>query len=107
LCKEIEMTNEEYDIKMKNIEKEFNEKKKALVLEYVNSNAIAKKGDIIEDKRYKICVRRLCCSIGFKRYPIAWYEGVKLTKKNEPYKSQEVTTIMQADIININDKPIK
>lgn len=100
------MTNKEYDKAIYEIEKDFEAKKKAIRLEYVESNAIAKVGDIVSDGSVTISVDKIICSTTFDSYPIIKYSGIKYTKRGNPYKSGEDSIMRQSNIETINGKPV-
>jgi hypothetical protein len=82
------MSREEYDIKLKELEKEFNEKKTALIIECGLSQRKFNNGDIIRSNTgVTIEVSKVKVYTGFDRYPIPVYHGAELTKALVPKKN--------------------
>lgn len=100
------MTNKEYDKAIYEVVKDFELKKKAIRLEYVESNAIAKVGDIVNDGPVTILVEETTYSVPFDSYPIIQYSGIKCNEQGKPYKSNEDGVVRQSNIITINGKPV-
>ena len=86
------MEKEEYKLKLKEIEAEYDAKKKALYKEYALSNAKFKMVDIIKDERWTIKVDVISTYIGFGD-PEPVYRGYELKKDLTPKKSMERQSI--------------
>lgn len=92
------MTEEEYKIKLKQIDKERDKSLQLLYKEYALSNNPYKIGDIIKDHQSIIKIE----SIGiYKGYYFSGckYFGTKLTSKLVPFKNGDKSTIYQMNIL--------
>ncbi len=92
------MTIEEYKKLLFELEKEFEEKKKQLIIRYSKETRRYKIGDIIEDKSGdKIIVERIQASCVFGE-PDTVYSGIELTKNRKPSLKRTQRSIYQTSI---------
>lgn len=91
------MTLEEYKIKMKELEEEFQQKKRVLIKQYALANNTVKIGDIIEDHIGKILVKSIKIFVDLRK-PQCMYEGVVLLKSGKPSKKGTTRNILQENL---------
>lgn len=87
------MTRDEYNLKMKDLENEFRNKRTALTREFVLSNNPYKVGDILQDRKNIIRVERISCDY-FGRAPECIYYGTQLNEDLTPKKTQDYKSFM-------------
>jgi hypothetical protein len=82
------MNKEEYIEKLKELEKEFDEKKTALIIKCGLSQRKFNDGDIIRNNvGTTIKVDKVRVYMGLENYPMPLYHGVELTKSLVPMKN--------------------
>jgi hypothetical protein len=86
------MEKQEFDSKMKDLEKRFEKEKGALIYEYALSSAIFKIGDIIQDHKCIIVVDKISASFSYREVKTV-YHGIELTKKLVPKKSGDRNSV--------------
>lgn len=88
------MTNEEYWEKKEEIDKEFLRKKRELDVEFCLSHNDIKIGDIVSDGSTTIVVEKIRVHPSWgSGLPYVYFEGTRLTRKLEPFKSKEIGTV--------------
>lgn len=87
------MTEQEYDKRKLELQKEFEQKEFLLKKEYALQFAKYKVGDIISDGEFTIEVTLLQISSFMSRYPSINYIGYLLTKKGERRKDNQKHSI--------------
>lgn len=92
------MTKEQYDLAKKELEKEFEEKKKFLAIDFARENNPYKQGDIISDHYKTIKIERWKTTYGGFGYPSLIYYGTALKKDGTPAKNQKENAIYQENI---------
>lgn len=93
------MSKEEYDLKVRLLEKELKDKKLELAKEYALANNPIKVGDIITDHYHTIKVERIGTAIVIgSPYPACVYSGVQLKKDGTPRVNQDDTRMYQDNI---------
>jgi hypothetical protein len=89
----------EYEKQIKEKEKEYKIQLRKLQLEYLNAINTIKRGDIIFDGYYRICVEKIMPSLSyFGELPCCAFEGVRLTKNGNPFKTGEQARILGPNI---------
>lgn len=97
------MTLEEYHQKIKDLEKEYDVKKRLIAREYAFSNSPYKKGDVIKDHNSKIRIEEIKFYFSTDR-PSCVYIGPSLKKDGTPQLERKTKkpmrdTIYQSNII--------
>jgi len=92
------MTKEEYDLAKKELEKQFEEKKKQLAINYATSNNPYKQGDVITDHFHTIRIDRWKTTYGSFGYPSLVYYGTVLNKDGKESKNQKENYVYQENI---------
>ena len=94
------MTEEEYEAKRTFIQKEYNNKLKALNKECASSNNPYKIGDVITDHYHTIRIERIGLSShkAHNDMPQCVYRGVELKKDGTPKKRQVDTVMFQCNV---------
>ena len=88
------MTNEEYWAKKEEIDKEFRKKNRELDVEFALSHNDIKDGDIVSDGSTTIVVEKIRVHPSWgSGLPYVYFEGTRLTRKLEPFKSKEIGTV--------------
>lgn len=88
------MTKEEFWAKKEEINKEFREKNIELDAEFALSNNEITGGDIVSDGSTTIVVEKIRVRPSWgSGLPCVYFEGTRLTKKLEPFKSKEKGTV--------------
>jgi hypothetical protein len=94
------MDFETYKEKIKDLEKEFENKKTALMKEFVLANNPYKIGDKITDHIGTIIIESIGFAyIGYGSPPCATYFGKELKKDGEPKKNGNKRRVWQSNII--------
>lgn len=91
------MTNEYYKERLQKLEKEYEEKKKLLRLEYVVANAKFSVGMDIGNKKISIRVTRVYYMSRFDSVPEILYEGTILNKDMQPNKRGNLFTFNHSE----------
>lgn len=92
------MTKEEYLSAKAKLNKEFEERLKDLDKEFALSNNDVEVGDIVSDRSHTIRVERILIDTPWRgSMPRAYFEGTKLTKKLEPFKSGEKVCVFNVE----------
>ena len=86
------MTEQELKTKLKKISDDFDQAKKALYIEYAKAQRIFEVGDVIKKNDEIILINRFSTS-AMLDLPQPVYIGLSLTKKLEPKKSGEQSSI--------------
>lgn len=83
------MTKEEFSEKLKELEKEFEQNKTALIIECGLSQKKFNNGDIIRNTNTGVTIEvsKVKVYTGLERFPIPVYHGVELTKALIPKKN--------------------
>jgi hypothetical protein len=94
------MTFEDYKIKNKQLEDNFEKDKTQLTKDFINSNNPYSIGDIISDKLGSIKIEKIqyYCPKSKLEKPCAVYVGQIYTKNQTPTKSKKHRTIFQYNI---------
>ena len=90
-------TLEDFNQRLKELELEFEEKKKALIVEYCKTNAIFKVGDVVTDHIGSILVEKVQAAYSFNK-PVTVYRGRVLKKDGTPTKREEKRTVWSSNI---------
>ncbi len=102
------MKKETFLTRKRELEKEYNDKVKALKIEYANSNNPYKIGDIIEARTGKIRIEKIWGSQSMlSEYPECIYSGPRLTKAGREFKSGEKMNVYQSNVIKREECEIK
>ncbi len=94
---ELEMTDEEYLSKMKEIEREFEVKKKILRSQYLELNKKFSVGMDIGNGEKAIRITKVYNSVTYSKIPQIYYQGILLTKKMEPNKRGDSYSFSHSD----------
>jgi len=92
------MTKEQYETAKKELENEFEEKKKLLAIDFARENNPYKQGDIISDHYKTIIIQKWKTTYGGFEYPSLVYYGTVLKKDGTPAKNQTDNAIYQRNI---------
>jgi hypothetical protein len=93
------MTKQEFDDKIKEIERKMKLEKRELYNEYALSNNPHKVGDIVSDHKGTIKIEKIKIVLGFrKEYPECVYIGSRLRKDLKPFKSGEHDFVYQSNM---------
>ncbi len=92
------MTKEQYDLAKKELEKEFEAKKKFLAIDFATQNNPYKQGDIITDHFHTIIIDGWKTTFGIYGYPSLVYYGTVLNKDGKDSKNQKENYIYQENI---------
>ena len=90
------MNHEEYLQKIKELEREFENRKVELMKEFVRANNPYKIGDKVTDHIGSIIIEKIGFSLGSK--PCAIYTGLELKKDGTPTKRQTRRRVWQSNI---------
>lgn len=96
------ITNEDYDLCLKEINEHFEKEKSKLAKRFAYSNNPYKVGDIITDNVGSIKIELIQYTKGgnfIRKYPECVFTGVELKKDLTPTKKGEKRTIYQSSII--------
>jgi len=94
------MTQYEYQLKLNQINKDYELKLKSLAKECALSNNPYKIGDVVTDHMGSIKIEQIQFTLGGGKYlPECAYTGIELTKKGEPNKRATKRRIYQSSII--------
>ena len=96
------MTKEEYEIRLTALQRDFNDKKDALMRECAISNNPFKSGDKITDGTYTIIIKSANISCFGGSMPTLYYSGIWLKKDGTPNKRNESATIYQSRATKID-----
>jgi len=91
------MTYEEYQDKLKEIDKKANKEKDAIHIQYADYNNPYKIGDIIEDYYQIIKIESINYHMSSNALRCK-YKGVRLTKKLKPFKNGASSTMYQVNV---------
>ena len=93
------MNHEVYLQKVKELEKEFKNKKVTLTKEFITSNNPYKIGDKVTDRIGSIIIEKIGYSWGYDNKPCAIYSGLELRKDGIPTKRGLRRTVWQSNIV--------
>jgi hypothetical protein len=93
------MTQYEYQLKLNQINKDYELKLKSLAKECALSNNPYKIGDVVTDHMGSIKIEQIQFTLGGVNLPQCAYTGIELTKKGEPNKRGTKRRIYQSSII--------
>jgi len=92
------MNFEEYDNKLKELSREFEEKKKQLYRDFAYSNNPYKEGDIFTDHIGSILIKKIGVYVSFD-LPECVYTGLELKKDGTPTKKGNIRQAYQSNDI--------
>ncbi len=93
------MTKEDYKKRLEEINYKASKEREKVHVEYANSNNPYKKGDILQDHCQIIIVEEIKYGMtSFNDECICNYRGTKLTKKLQPFKNKEKTTMFGTNV---------
>lgn len=92
------MTKEEYEKRIKSIDRECEEKKRKLRIECAKSNNPYKIGDVVEDHIGKLRIESIVFNNVTWQFPSCVYYGVELKKDGTPCKRQTNIPVYQSNI---------
>lgn len=93
------MTQEEYNVAKKSIQKEAEEKLNRLMRDYCKDNNLYKVGDIVEDHSHIIKITRICgVYMDTHGYPAYKFTGIELKKDLTPKKIQDTPFMYQGNV---------
>jgi hypothetical protein len=100
------MTLEEYEIKLKELQKEFEEAKKKLHIEYAHANNPYKEGDIFTDHIGSILIKKIGVYVSGDKASCS-YTGIELKKDGSPMKKQSNRKAYQINEVKQNNNANK
>ena len=92
------MTLAQYDAAKRELQAEFDEKKKQLAIQYARENNPYKQGDVISDHMKTIRIEKWRAYVGLNNYPMCIYTGTVLKKDGTEAKNQKDNEIYQQNI---------
>jgi len=97
------MDRETYFKKLKNLEKEFHQRKVELASECAYSNNTYNIGDMITDHIGSIRIERISLGLAFSDgFPMLVYEGVEYTKKGVPKKRGDKRRVYASNVKDLS-----
>jgi len=92
------MTKEEYKLKIYELEKKYKNDQNQIKIEYALSNNPYKIGQIIESYSTRIKIKKIEVTHNFSIFPECYFKGISYTKKNKPYKKNNIDGISQSSV---------
>lgn len=99
------MTKQEFDSRLKELQLEFDKKKKALFVDFALSHNTITIGDIVQDHIGCAEVIKLGIHIRYDAYSEMRYYCIELKKDGTPKKKETMRWVYQSNIKEVNRKP--
>lgn len=99
------MTKQEFDSRLKELQLEFDKKKKALLIDFALSHNTITIGDIVKDNLGCAEVIKLGIHICYDGYSAMRYNCIELKKDGTPKKKETMRWVYQSNIKEVNGKP--
>ena len=99
------MTREEFDNRLKELNLEFDKKKKALLVDFALSHSTIAVGDIVEDHTGCAEVIKLGIYCRHDGYSAMRYHCIELKKDGTPKKNETMRWVYQLNIKKVNGEP--
>lgn len=99
------MKKEEFDNRLKELNLEFDKKKKALFVQFALSNNTITVGDIVKDHTGCAEVIKLSVHCDPNSYSFMKYNCIELTKDYKHKKKEKMRWIYQSNIKEVNGRP--
>lgn len=99
------MKKEEFKNRLKELELEFDKKKKELFVQFALSHNTIKVGDIVKDHSGCAEVIKLSVCYDHNGYSMMRYNCIELTKNGKHKKKEPMRWLYQTNIKEVNGKP--